>query len=240
MAPPVALRLIEQAARPPRETPLGAAGRGLLAGLAGSLLLSVLARTLPSMGPEPWGRRREEGEVAPADPFDRDAVQRWQDRSRSPAAFRGGGTAKEAGATAGGAAGQDRATPAGALTLAQAPGPEGLAEQFAYKTASGLFGWDLSDRLRPAVLATHLAYGSLWGALYGLLQASRRARPFPFGAAYGLFVWLVGPAALVPAMKLMRPPHQEPPLRTAMLVAGHAAYGVALAASFEALEREVA
>jgi hypothetical protein len=232
MAPPVVLTLLGKAARPRRETPLGAAGRGLFAGLAGSLLLSVLGRVLPGMGPKPGGG--EQGKVRPSDPFDREAVRRWQDLARSPAASRGGG------GSGGDAGGADGATPAGALTLPQAPGPEGLAEQFAYKIASGVFLRDISGQLRPAGLATHLVYGSLWGALYGLLQASRRGRPLPTGAAYGLFVWLVGPGALVPAMKLLRPPHQEPPLRTATMVAGHAAYGLTLAATFEALEREVA
>jgi hypothetical protein len=235
MRPPRSLSLFARAARPRGETPLGAAGRGLLAGLAGSLLLSGLARILPAVGA--GLRSRDDGKYPPSDPFDREAVGRWQDHGRSPAAFRGGGSGGDTSADS------DRvygATPAGALSLPQAPGPEGLAEQFAYKIASGVFERDISGQLRPAGLATHLVYGSLWGALYGLLQASRRGRPLPSGTAYGLFVWLVGPATLVPAMKLLRPPQQEPPLRTAMIVAGHAAYGLTLAATFEALEQEVA
>ena len=71
--------------------------------------------------------------------------------------------------------------------------------------------------------------------LYGLLQSSYRLRPVPFGIAYGLAAWWVGPAFLVPALKLMRPPLQEPPVRTTMLLAGHVVYGAALAAAFEAL-----
>ncbi len=89
-------------------------------------------------------------------------------------------------------------------------------------------------------MATHLTYGSLWGTLYGLLQARYRRQPAYFGAAYGLAVWLVGPAVLVPTMKLMRPPWDEPPVRTSMMVAGHIVYGLAVAAAFEVLEPEAA
>ena len=129
-------------------------------------------------------------------------------------------------------------TLARALTLPQSPGPEGLAEQFAFKVASGVLGRDLSPQLRPAGRAVHLAYGAAWGMLYGLLQASYPRPPVPFGAAYGLVVWLVGPAFLVPAMRLMGRPAEEPPARTAALVGGHVAFGLALATAFEALQRE--
>ena len=136
------------------------------------------------------------------------------------------------------AAGRPEVTLAGALTQAESPGPEGLAEQFAYKVGAGVFGRDISPQTRPAGRAVHLAYGAWWGMLYGLLQASFRRPPALFGAAYGLAVWLVGPAFLVPAMRLMGRPSEEPPGRTAALVAGHVAYGLALAAVFEALQRK--
>ena len=134
--------------------------------------------------------------------------------------------------------GRPEATPARALTQVQSPGPEGLAEQFAFKVGAGVFGRDISPQTRPAGRAVHLAYGAWWGMLYGLLQASFRRPPALFGAAYGLAVWLVGPAFLVPAMRLMGRPSEEPSGRTAALVAGHVAYGLALAAVFEALQRE--
>ena len=124
-----------------------------------------------------------------------------------------------------------------ALTISQSPGPEGLAEQFAYKVASGVFGRDLSSNVGLAGRAIHLTYGSVWGMLYGLLQASYPRPPGAFGAIYGLVVWLAGPATLVPAMRLMGRPSEEPPGRTAALIAGHLAYGLALATAFEALQR---
>ena len=176
-------------------TPIGAAGRGIVGGLAGALLLSIVSRMLPALRnqrlPVPSGRS--------ADAF--------------------------------------QPTLARALTLSQSPGPEGLAEQFAYKVASGVFGRDLGSNVGLAGRAIHLAYGSAWGMLYGLLQASYPRPPGLFGAIYGLVVWLVGPATLVPAMRLMGRPSEEPPARTAALVVGHLAYGLALATAFEALQR---
>ena len=123
-------------------------------------------------------------------------------------------------------------------TLTQAPGPEGLAEQFAFKVASGVFGRVLSSGARLAGRVTHAVYGAAWGMLYGLLQASYPRPPVAFGAIYGFLVWLIGPAFLVPAMRLMGRPSEEPVGRTAALIAGHLAYGVALATAFEALQRK--
>jgi uncharacterized membrane protein YagU involved in acid resistance len=129
-------------------------------------------------------------------------------------------------------------TLAQALTLSQSPGPEGLAEQFAFKVASGLFGRDLSSSVRLAGRAVHLAYGSAWGMLYGLLQASYPRPPAAFGAIFGFLVWLIGPAFLVPAMRLMGRPSEEPAARSAALITAHLAYGFALATVFEALQRK--
>src|SRR5918994_4286471 len=124
-------------------TPIGAAGRGIIGGLAGALLLSIVSRMLPVLRtqrlPIPSGRS--------ADAF--------------------------------------QPTLARALTLSQSPGPEGLAEQFAFKVASGIFGRDLSSSARLAGRGIPPAYWSPWGLLYGLLQASYPRPPAAFGAIYG-------------------------------------------------------
>jgi hypothetical protein len=51
-----------------------------------------------------------------------------------------------------------------------------------------------------------------------------------------MVVYGVGPAFLVPAMKLMRPPREEPPARTSKLILGHIVYGAVLAGVFSAQE----
>jgi hypothetical protein len=214
------------------KTPIQAAAQGAVAGLAATLVLSALSRVLPGLWNERGDQREDRRPQPPQDPDDSAAVREWQARSQSPAAFRPP-TEKPV----------DRrgeppgVTPAGALTQPQGPGPEGLAEQFAFKVASGLLGSDISTSVRPVGMATHLMYGSLWGVLYGVIQASYRLRPNRFGPLYGLLVYGVGPAFLVPAMKLMRPPREEPPARTSMLIIGHIIYGATLARVFSAQEK---
>jgi uncharacterized membrane protein YagU involved in acid resistance len=129
-------------------------------------------------------------------------------------------------------------TPAAALARAQAPGPEGLAAEFAHKVSSGLFGYDISGYEHLAGEVVHFTYGGLWGVLFGLLQGSYRRPPGPFGALFGLLVWLAGPALLVPAMRLLPPPTRERPARLATMLGGHLVYGLAVATAFEALERQ--
>jgi len=215
-------------------SPLKIAGHGLLAGGTASLLLSVLARALPGMesGQSEKQSGSKDKQKPPEDPFDKKQVEEWQAQGQSPA------RPKEAGKGERTAGPPSPVSPSGALTLPQAPGPEGLAEQFAYKVAAGLFGYDISRWLVPAGLAAHVTYGSLWGALYGLIQATFPTPVLYAGSAYGLFVWFAGPATLVPAMKLMPPPWRESPTRAALLVFGHIAYGLALAGAFDALQRE--
>jgi hypothetical protein len=125
-----------------------------------------------------------------------------------------------------------------ALTLPQSPGPEGLAEQFAYKVASGVFGRDIVPHTRLAGRACHVAYGSAWGMMYGLLQASYPLAPGLAGPLYGALVWMVGPAALGPAMQLMERPSEMPRSRGLSLVVGHLAYGLVLALGFRAMDKD--
>lgn len=179
-----------------RSTPIGVAGRGIVGGLAGTFLLSVLARVLPGM--------RVNSEQA-----------------RAVAARNPSGS-----------------TLAPALEIPQSPGPEGLAEQFAYKVASGVFGRDLSSSTRLAGRVVHLAYGSGWGMVYGLWQGSYPVSPLLAGPLYGVAVWAVGPGLLVPSMRLIEWPSTLPRDRTIELVTGHVAYGLALALTFDVLERK--
>jgi uncharacterized membrane protein YagU involved in acid resistance len=223
----------------PALTPLGVAGRGLLAGLGASLVLSGLARALPPM------RTQLNGLVGNDDGGSNRGGSSGSDNSGAS-----GGGSDGAGASGGshslvGSAGKSgthamvaSTAPADALAQPLPPGPEGLAEQFAFKIASGVFGVDLAPYQRAAGIATHLTYGSLWGALYALVQTSVKQPPALAGMLYGLAVWLVGPGLLVPAMKLMRPPHKDDPARTTTFVAGHVLFGIAVAAVYERLERE--
>jgi hypothetical protein len=208
-------------------TPLEIVGYGAAAGLAGALVLTVLARITPGLKPEPK-RRDEQPQNFPADSFDEKKVIEWQDRSRSPAAYltrRGGEQVPGEHAAA--------VTPAGALAEAQGPGPEGAAEQFIAKLGSGLFDRDLSEYSKPAGKAVHFAYGGFWGSVYGILQGRRRRKVWLAGTAHGLFVWALGPGCLVPAMRLMLPPSKAPRRETIPMVAAHIVYGLTVAKLFD-------
>jgi hypothetical protein len=165
------------------------------------------------------------GRLAP-DPYDRDAVRAWQDEERSPAAHRRGlGPAAAASIPL-------PTTPEAALVTEHGPGPEGAAERFAAKVAAGLFNRDLLLRERLAGKLVHFGYGSFWGGVYGVLQASIGWPWLLAGALHGALVWLVGPAALVPAMKVMLSPRELGWRRSALVLAGHLVYGVFVALLF--------
>ncbi len=217
-----------------RATPIQAAARGMAAGLAATALLSVLARILPTMSNQPQNSKPGGKPLPPEEASHSEPARAGQEPSQAvmPSLSLQQEDARKT------AENPPGITPAKALAQPLAPGPEGLAAQFAFKFAAGIFDQDITPYAGPAGLGVHIAYGSWWGMLYGLLQASYRRPPLLFGALYGLGVWWIGPGWLVPAMKLMRRPWEEPPLRTAMLVAGHVVYGIALAETFERLDRK--
>ncbi len=117
----------------------------------------------------------------------------------------------------------------------QAPFLDRSTEIFVQKVATGLFGASLSgDARRTAGMAMHFAYGSFWGAVYGLIQSSLRLPPARHGLLYGLVVWLIGPATLVPAMHIMPPPQKQGVREMLMVVGFHVAYGLGLGLTFDA------
>jgi hypothetical protein len=128
-------------------------------------------------------------------------------------------------------------TPGEALMRAADAGPEGSAGKFALKVATGFFGRDASQHAHALGEAVHFAYGSFWGAMFALAFASSR-KPSPSTATcLGLGLWAIGPATLVPAMKLMPPLRHYPPERTGLLVAGHLIYSWATFGLFQKVRR---
>ncbi len=117
----------------------------------------------------------------------------------------------------------------------QAPFLDQSTEIFVQKVATGLFGTSLSGGARrTAGMAMHFLYGSFWGAVYGLVQSSLRLPPARHGLLYGLIVWLIGPATLVPAMHIMPPPQKQGVRQVLMVVGFHVAYGLGLGLTFDA------
>lgn len=231
-----------RAGRVPGEAPLAAIGRGAVAGLVATALLSVLSRLteplwkMGGLGGSGGGSGGSKPK-APPDPFDPESVREWQRHYQSPAAYEKGSGGQGAGSSVQGGGQAAAVSPAQALAQSHSPGPEGIAAQFARKLAFGMFDSNVSRYAQAAGETVHFAYGTAWGALYGLVQASVRRAPGPLGLVFGLVVWLVGPALLVPAMRLMPPPQRESRLRLALMVLGHLVYGLAVAGVFELQER---
>jgi len=216
-------------------SPMKAAFYGAAGGLAGTLIITLLARITPGLKTESGKNAKEQLPKLPDHPFTKEKVIEWQDRSRSPAAY----STPVAGGPAQASAIEHAAavTPAGALAEAQGPGPEGAAEYFVVKVGSGLFDRDFSRYSKPAGKILHFVYGSFWGLVYGILQGRGRRNVWLAGIVHGFFVWSVGPGSLVPAMRLMLPPWKAPKRQTTVMVVGHIIYGVVVAQLFDAQVR---
>jgi uncharacterized membrane protein YagU involved in acid resistance len=93
-------------------------------------------------------------------------------------------------------------------------------------------GW-----LAPTSLAAHFGYGAATGALYGPAASFFRLPPLAGGIIYGLAVWAVSYLGYLPALDIRKPAHQDPPQRTAMMVAAHVVWGATLGLVYSRLQR---
>jgi uncharacterized membrane protein YagU involved in acid resistance len=82
----------------------------------------------------------------------------------------------------------------------------------------------------------HYSYAAVWGGLWGIVREQ-----YPLGLsgslAYGLFVWAVSDAVVLPAFKLTALPHKYPLRNHAYMLGAHFVYGGALAGTYELLRR---
>jgi hypothetical protein len=101
----------------------------------------------------------------------------------------------------------------------QAPAPAQVARK-----AARLVGVDPSpDRIPLLTNAMHWGYGTMWGAVYGLVARARR--PFPLsGPVFGAGVWAMSYVQLVP-MGIYEPPWTYSPQQLALDLSYHLAYG---------------
>ncbi len=82
----------------------------------------------------------------------------------------------------------------------------------------------------------HFSYGTSWGAVYGLAQATLHAPTLAHGLGFGTAVW--GTAyAVLPPTGLYEPPWKYPVKELAVDLSHHLVYGVAVAGAYRALER---
>jgi hypothetical protein len=108
--------------------------------------------------------------------------------------------------------------------------------QVGQRVTEGVFEQDVP--LRKAGLLTHVvhwAYGTGWGAVYGLLQESIR-RPLVSGVALTTSV-VATDYTLLPAMGLYKPPWRYSAGELAKDYGNHLVYGAAVAGAYAALDR---
>lgn len=82
----------------------------------------------------------------------------------------------------------------------------------------------------------HVLYGTSWGAVYGLVHASRDASAAQDGLLFGALVWGASLVEL-PALRLAPPVWQYPPSEAALDLSYHLVYGAGVAAAYALLER---
>jgi hypothetical protein len=122
---------------------------------------------------------------------------------------------------------------AGIADWEQAPAPA----QVGRRLVDGLFQTQLpARRARLVNNVTHWAYGILGGAQYGVVAGSLPRRHVLYGLPFGAAVWGAGYIVL-PAMKLYEPIWAYDRKTLANDLSAHLVYGLATAASLQALSR---
>lgn len=175
-----------------RHTPLGALARGLVAGAAGTAVMT---------GAQALGARLRGGGGDEGDGGD--------------------------GAGGGGNGGPPRDP------WEDAPAPAKVAR----RVIEGVFRREVPpERIGMLTNAMHWAYGTVWGAGFGLVRGSGLLRGAAGGAGFGMGVWAASYAQLVP-MGVEDPPWTYPPAVLAEEGAYHLAYGLGVAAGWAALDR---
>jgi hypothetical protein len=113
-------------------------------------------------------------------------------------------------------------TLAGGMGIVQETPPEAIARD----AAGGFLAAVRPERREAAVEALHWAVGAGGGAMFGLLPARARSRPW-IGAAYGLGMWFGFEAGIAPVLGLGRHQQRRGGERLA-LAADHLLYGLVL------------
>jgi putative membrane protein len=105
---------------------------------------------------------------------------------------------------------------------------ENATVKAAAKISRGLFDHQLTPgEKKTAGPAVHYGFGTLTGALYGVLAELAPALTRGAGAPFGTALWLGADEVAVPAFGLSGPPWESPPSVHAQGLAAHLVYGVA-------------
>ncbi len=109
--------------------------------------------------------------------------------------------------------------------------------KLARRVSEGVFEHELSPQRIPLLThGMHWAYGTAWGAVYGLIHETFGGRRLRQGVLFGSGVWAMSYAQLVP-MGLYEAPWTYPRKDIAMEVGYHLVYGAGLAAAYGLFDR---
>ena len=82
------------------------------------------------------------------------------------------------------------------------------------------------DERRAATWASHFAYGTACGALYGAVSGRKiDGHPLPAGVGFGLAVWAGSYLGWLPAAGVLSPATEHPARRNALMIAAHVVWG---------------
>jgi hypothetical protein len=122
-----------------------------------------------------------------------------------------------------------------AYSKAQGIEPSTTPAEVAKRIIRGVLEREVSDEHTGTLnTAMHVAYGTSWGAVYGLAQGTLHARSARHGLAFGTAVWSASLIQL-PAMRLAPPVWEYPPSQLVPDLGFHLVYGLAVAAGYAAL-----
>jgi hypothetical protein len=123
----------------------------------------------------------------------------------------------------------------------QSSGGEDATVKTAEAISERVFHRELTDAEKKwAGPAVHYAFGTLMGAVYGVLAETVPAAGSGHGAAFGTAVWLTVDEIGVPALGLAQPPSQTPASSHIKALASHLVYGVTTDLTIRTIRRTTA
>ena len=112
-----------------------------------------------------------------------------------------------------------------------------MPAQVGRRISEGVFHHKVPPERIPLLThGMHWAYGTGWGAIYGLIEGTFGGRSLRQGALFGAGVWAMSYVQLVP-MGLYQLPWKYPPKSIAMELGFHLAYGVGVAGGHGLIDR---
>ena len=101
--------------------------------------------------------------------------------------------------------------------------PREVAEGLAVKAGVNR---ELSEQqIEDLAMALHLGYGTVTGAIFGLVAPKGPAAATAAGMLFGLGVWASSYLGWLPATGVRHSPRWDPPTRTKVLIASHLVWG---------------